>query len=130
MWQDLRSTLPTPASLSFVLAAFVTGCGASADLDKAKAVVETSLNKWKQAGKPQELTQQAIDIAEPDWKAGYRLLDYELKNVSAQPQQGPRIVVQLNLQDRAGKKLSKQVAYEVILGDKVRIGRDAFHVEQ
>jgi hypothetical protein len=69
----------------------------------------------------------AITIAEPDWQAGYRLLDYELKDASAQPQQGPRVVVVLNLQDRAGKKVNKEVAYEVILEDKVRIGRDAFH---
>ena len=53
-----------------------------------------------------------------------------MKNASAQPQQGPRVVVMLHLQDRAGKKVSKEVAYEVIFKDqnKVSIGRDAFHV--
>jgi len=112
-----------------VLLVLVSGCGTTPDLDRAQKVVRTALEAWK-AGDPKQLTDQGIDIAEPDWKAGYRLLDYELKNASAQPQQGPRVVVVLHLQNRAGKKLSKEVAYEVIFKDqnKVSIGRDAFHV--
>jgi hypothetical protein len=112
-----------------VLLVLVSGCGTKPDLDGAQKVVRTALEAWK-AGDPKQLTDQGIDMAEPDWKAGDRLLDYELKNASAQPQQGPRVVVVLHLQNRAGKKLSKEVAYEVIFKDqnKVSIGRDAFHV--
>ena len=113
-----------------VLLVLVSGCGVKADLDRADKVVRTSLDAWKGGGNPKQLTDQGIEIAEPDWKAGYRLLDYQVKNASAQPQQGPRVVVMLHLQDRAGKKVSKEVAYEVIFKDqnKVSIGRDAFHV--
>jgi hypothetical protein len=116
------------STLVFLLV-FIGGCG-KVDLDRASKVVKTSLEAWKGGGNPQQLTEQGIEIAEPDWKAGYRLLDYELKNASAQPQQGPRVVVVLQLQDRAGKKVSKEVAYEVIFKEqnKVSIGRDAFHV--
>jgi hypothetical protein len=113
-----------------VLLTFASGCGPKADLDRADKAVRAALDVWKSGGTPQQLTDPAIDIAEPDWKAGYRLLDYQLKNASAQPQQGPRVVVVLHLQSRAGKKVSKEVAYEVIFKDpnKVSIGRDAFHV--
>jgi len=40
------------------------------------------------------------------------------------------VVIVLTLQNRGGKKLSKEVAYEVIFKDRNRasIGRDAFHV--
>ena len=120
----LGSTAPV------ALLVFFCGCGAKAELGRAEQVVKTSLEAWKAAETPQQLTDRAIDIAEPDWKAGYRLLDFQVKNASAQPQQGPRVVVVLTLQNRAGKKLSKEVAYEVIFKDhnKVSIGRDAFHV--
>jgi hypothetical protein len=103
------------------------GCGGGPDLEKAKASVKTSLDHWKQAGNPKQLADQSIDIADPDWQAGYRLLNYELKDASALPQQGPRVVVVLNLQDKAGRKVNKEVAYEVLMQDKIRIGRDAFH---
>jgi hypothetical protein len=108
----------------------VSGCGTKPDLNRAEQVVRTALEAWKGGGNPQQLADQAIEIAEPDWKAGFRLLDYQLKDASAQPQQGPRVVVVLTLQGRAGKKLSKEVAYEVIFKDqdKASIGRDAFHV--
>jgi hypothetical protein len=113
-----------------VLVVFACGCGTKANLDRAEKAVRTSLEAWKGGGTPQQLAGQAIEIAEPDWKAGHRLLDFELKHASAQPQQGPRVVVVLHLQNRAGKKVSKEVAYEVIFKDqhKVSIGRDAFHV--
>ncbi|HEY8505851.1 MAG TPA: hypothetical protein VIL46_14800 [Gemmataceae bacterium] len=113
-----------------VLLILAPGCGGKPDLDRAEQVVRTALDAWKGGGKPEQLNGQGIQIAEPDWSAGYRLLDYELKNASAQPQQGPRVVVVLHLQDRAGKKVSSEVAYEVIFKDpdKVSIGRDAFHI--
>src|SRR6476660_944507 len=115
-----------------VLVAFIplSGCGPRADLGRAEDVVKTSLEAWKGGENPQQLTGRSIDIAEPDWKAGYRLIDYQVKNASSQPQQGPRVVVVLTLQGRGGKTLSKEVAYEVIFkdGNRASIGRDAFHI--
>jgi hypothetical protein len=113
-----------------VLLVLVSGCGSKVDLNRAEKVVRTALEAWKGGGNPKQLADQGIEIVEPDWKAGYRLLNYELKNASAQPQQGPRVVVVLHLQTRAGKKVRQEVAYEVIFKDqnKVSIGRDAFHI--
>jgi hypothetical protein len=117
-------------AIVFALNLLVSGCGPSTDLGRAEEVVKTSLGAWKGGEKPQQLTDRSIDIAEPDWKAGYRLVDFQVKNASSQPQQGPRVVVVLTLQGRGGKTLSKEVAYEVIFKDHNRasIGRDAFHV--
>ncbi len=123
-----RSCLVGPALLGALL---LPGCGGdSADLNKAKAALETSLEKWKTGGTWQQLKDQAIDITDPDWSAGYRLLDFNVKDVSTQPQQGSRVVVVLKLQNRAGKQTSKEVGYEVNIKDRVNIGRDPFHIAQ
>lgn len=114
--------------LSLALLLFVLGCGAKTDLETPRTAVETLLERWKKGATLRQLAGEAMQVADPDWEAGYRLLDFKVTDVSAQPQQGPRVVVVLNLQDRAGKKMSKEVAYEVMPGEKVRIGRDAFHV--
>ncbi|MCC6418756.1 MAG: hypothetical protein IT429_11020 [Gemmataceae bacterium] len=126
----MTSILPPArrSSFAFVLLVYLSGCGAGPDLNRAEAAVKTCMDKWKEGGTPQQLADKTIEITDPDWKAGYRLLDYQLKAVSAQPQQGPRVIVTLNLQSRAGKKMKKEVAYEVLIKDKVQIGRDAFHV--
>jgi hypothetical protein len=112
-----------------VLLALVAGCGGGPDLDKSKEVVKTALDKWKGGAIPADLSGDAITMSDPDWLASSKLLDYELKDASAQPQQGPRVVVKLNLQNRAGKKLDKEIAYEVLIQDgKTTISRDPFHV--
>jgi hypothetical protein len=111
--------------------ALLAGCGGpKEDLKKAKAVVETSLNHWKSGESADKLAGQGIEIVDEDWKAGNKLLDYTIKSATSLPQQGPRVVVLLNMQQRNGKKSNTEVAYEVILKDKVKIGRDAFHVPQ
>jgi hypothetical protein len=114
----------------FVLLSLIVGCGGGPDLDKSKTVVTTALDKWKAGATPADLSGDGITITDPDWRAGAKLLAYELKDASGQPQQGPRVVVTLNVQDRAGKKHNKEVAYEVRVEDgKATIGRDAFHLE-
>src|SRR5688572_31391065 len=116
--------------VALTLMALIAGCGGGPDLDKSKAVVKTALDKWKSGALPADLNSDSITINDPDWLSGAKLLDYELKDASGQPQQGPRVIVKLNLQNRAGKKLDKEVAYEVLTkDDKTTIGRDAFHVE-
>src|SRR3954464_8599685 len=113
------------SAIGVALVVLVAGCG-KPELARAEQVVRTALEVWKGGGTPRQLTDQAIAIADPDWAAGYRLLDFQVKNASAQPQQGPRVVVVLQLEGRAGKRLSREVAYEVTFKDQntVSIGRD------
>lgn len=109
--------------------AFSSGCKAKDDLPKSRSVVETALNSWKNGEDTKSLANQNIEMTDPDWFAGAKLLDFTVKDASSQPQQGPRVVVVLNLQDRAGRKKETEIAYEVIQsGKQSKIGRDAFHV--
>src|SRR5262249_5146278 len=107
------------APLSLLL--FVAGCGSGDNLDRASNVVTTALTEWKNGGSPQKLVERGIDIAEPDWNSHYRLLDFKVDDASEQPQQGPRVVVVLNLQSPKGAKLTREVAYEVIMKSKQRV---------
>jgi hypothetical protein len=116
--------------LPCALLVLLAGCGAKEDLGKAKSSVETCLVAWKKGDPPKSLAGQGIEITDPDWSAGNKLLDFTVKNVTSQAQQGPRVVVVLNMQNRAGKKVNTEVAYEVLLKDKIQVGRDAFHVPQ
>jgi hypothetical protein len=92
--------------------------------------VETALESWKKAEKSKDLTSRGVEIQDEDWDAGQKLLDFNIKSVTSMPQQGPRAVVTLNLQNKTGMKKDKEVAYEVILADKTmsKIRRDPFHV--
>jgi len=128
MEKALRATIWAFAAMALFSIAGLTGCGPKDDLKKAHTVVETALNSWKNGEKAQQVAAHGIDIVDDDWKAGHKLIDYTIKSASSQPQQGPRVVVLLNLQRRNGKKLDTEVAYEVIMTDKVKIGRDPFHV--
>lgn len=105
-----------------------TGCGPKEDFNKAKTSVELALASWKKGENAKQLTSQGIEIVDPDWATGHRLLDYTIKNVSSQPQQGPRVVVAVNLQNKAGKKVNTEIAYEVSMKDTVKISRDPFHI--
>ena len=115
--------------VAIVLIVLVSGCRARDDVPKARTVVETELNSWKNNEDPKTLLSQNIEIVDPDWSSGSRLLNYTVKDAASLPQQGPRVVVLLNLQSKAGKKSDSEVAYEVLMKDKLaKIGRDAFHV--
>ena len=130
MKYTLRNNVLRIAVFALSVLALSSGCGRKDDLNKARSVVETSLNSWKMAEDPNKLVTQGIEINDPDWQSGQQLLGYSVKSVSSQPQQGPRVVVVLNMQDKSGKKIDTEVAYEVILTDKAKIGRDVFHVPQ
>jgi hypothetical protein len=118
------------AGFAFCLLVFVPGCGPKDDLKKARSVVETALESWKKAEKSKDLASRGIEILDEDWNAGQKLLDFNIKSVTSVPQQGPRAVVLLNLQNKSGKKKDTEIAYEVILTDKTmsKIRRDPFHV--
>jgi hypothetical protein len=126
--RSLPIHVPSIAATVVAMLFFLSGCGPKEDLNKAKSSVETALNHWKSGEPADKLASQGIEMFDEDWKAGAKLLDYSIKNSASMPQQGPRVVVTLNLQRRNGKKADTEVAYEVLMKDKIKIGRDAFHV--
>jgi hypothetical protein len=124
----MNTKLVRTVAAGLLLVATMSGCGKKDDPNKARAVVETALDSWKKGEDPNHLVAGNIEFTDPDRKAGQRLLDFTIKSAVSQPQQGPRVVVVLNLQSQAGKKSTTEVAYEVILSEPIKIGRDAFHV--
>ncbi len=127
-WDPIRHFRGVRACLVLAALVALSGCAAKPDLGKASNVVETALDSWKKGEDPRQLASRGIEITDPDWSGGNRLLEYTVKSTTAQPQQGPRVVVVLKMQDRAGKTVQSEVAYEVLLNDGIKIGRDAFHV--
>jgi len=111
-------------------ASIVQGCGNGSSkpaVDKAEAVVETFLDAWSRGESSDKFADpdQPIHGADPDWKAGYRLLSF-LTVDSTPSQEAPhsfRCRVALSLKDRQGRKVEKEVVYGVQLGEKCVIRR-------
>lgn len=96
--------------------------------NKAKSLVQTSLDGWKNGENPSQMASHSIEIHDPDWKKGHKLLDFSIKSSLEMPQQGPRVVVMLTTQEKGKKQKTTEVAYEVIVGEKSKISRDPFHI--
>src|SRR5207302_525453 len=115
----------------FIVAACLTvGCGkdpAKQALAKAEVAVDEMLDAWARGEAPEKLAEgRSIRASDPDWKAGYRLSSF--LSVEAKPADGKpdhvRCRVALSLQDRKGKKVDKEVVYDVQMSDPIVIGRD------
>ena len=132
---------PNPAKRLLVLSALLilmllgplSGCGGKRslpeqDLDQARKGMQSALDAWKKGGPPpkQGAISPQVEITDPDWAAGYRLAKYDIKAVEGLEGANARSRVVLSLQNRQGKKLEKEVVYEIRLGEKVVIGRDPF----
>ena len=114
------------AALSSLLGA---GCGKSPppQPDRAEALVEQSLDAWVR-GEPADAfggPDNAVQVTDPDWKAGWRLLSF--LNIGARPSpETPgrfHCRVALSLRDPKGKKVDKEVVYDVQLGPPGVISR-------
>src|SRR5205807_3206448 len=106
------------------------GCGKRSPqqpAEKAEAVVDQVLDAWTRGESFGKFAgpQQPIQASDPDWKAGYRLLSFLTAEAKQNPEQPDhvRCRVALSLQDRTGKKVDKEVVYDVQLGDTIIIGR-------
>lgn len=115
-----------------VLTLFLPGCGngpAKQPAARAEAAVEEFLDSWSRGVSPDgdrfAGANQPIQATDPDWKAGCRLLSF--LSIEAKPDKGApdhvRCRVALSLMDRKGKKVDKEVVYDVQVGDKSVITR-------
>jgi hypothetical protein len=120
--------LPVAAVVVWALAA--QGCGKrppNQPADKAEAALEAFLDSWSRGAAPDKFAGpgHALQGTDPDWAAGHRLLSF--LSVESQPAEGAphrfRCRVALSLQDRMGKKVDKEVVYDVQLGEKSVISR-------
>lgn len=113
-----------------LLALFAPGCGKSDPnklVHKAERDVEEFLDAWSRGEPPDKFagSEGPIQGADPDWKAGYRLMSF-LSDEAKQSQDAPdhvRCQVALYLQDQKGRKWDKKVVYDVQVGEKSVIRR-------
>jgi hypothetical protein len=118
---------------ALVLAALaLQGCAKDSSkkrLNKAEAALDQVLDSWARGESPEKFADpnQPLQADDPDWKAGTRLLSF-LNSETIPDDKGPnhfRFRVALSLQDRQGKKLQKEVFYDVEIGDKTTIARSS-----
>jgi hypothetical protein len=104
------------------------GCGkAPQPKDKAERALEEFLAAWSRGEPPDQFADanRPIQGADPDWKTGHRLLSFLCADAK-QSEEAPdhvRCRVALSLQDKKGKRLNKDVVYDVQLGDKCVLSR-------
>ncbi len=106
------------------------GCGRGPPkqpAEKAEAVVEQFLDAWSRGDSPERFAapDRPIQVTDPDWRAGYRLVSF----LGVEARQSPdspdhvRCRFALSLRDRKGRKVDKEVVYDVKLGDTTVIAR-------
>lgn len=119
---------PLLYAATILMAVVVTGCGKPQQPgDKAERVVEKFLDAWSRGELSDKFAHadQPIQGTDPDWKAGQRLLSF-LCDEAKPSQETPghvRCRVALTLQDQKGKRIDKEVEYDVQLGEKSLITR-------
>jgi hypothetical protein len=118
-------------SVALMIAALVvSGCHkdeAKQSTEKAERALDQFLNAWTMKEPPDKFASgdKSIRGTDPDWQGGARLLSFltaDSKPVDGSPSR-VRCRVALSLQEKSGKKVEKQVDYDVELGEPVVISR-------
>jgi hypothetical protein len=113
-----------------VFALFLAGCHkdeAKQSTEKAERAIDQFLNAWTMKEPPDKFASgdKSLRGTDPDWQGGARLLSFltaESKPVDGSPSR-VRCRVALSLEEKSGKKVEKQVDYDVELGEPVVISR-------
>lgn len=112
---------PTAALAAALIAVCASGCNSgrapSRDLDEsaARAALGEALNAWK-AGRPHDdpsASDPDFRVADEDWLAGRRLLDFEI--LPGEETVGPRLIcpVLLVMEGPGGRRTEARVTYLV-----------------
>jgi hypothetical protein len=116
--------------LVFVSAALFSGCGQApslVDLDAARAQVDNGLRAWKQGQEFGSLESGPTPMRffDTDWQTGWKLLTYEIKEVTAGDNATGRVQVSLSVQNEEGKRIDKDVIY-VFDKTNLAVARDPY----
>jgi hypothetical protein len=113
------------------LAASAAGCGGpakptvpQAELDRAQAALQATLDAWKKGGRPGPIRGRVADVTDPDWAAGLRLVDYMIYGADGRPGEPIRCGAALSLRDRLGKTVMRDTVYLVRGGGPFIISRE------
>jgi len=114
-----------------LVALTLQGCGKDPARDtrnKASAALDRVLDAWARGESPDKCAAgQPIQLVDPDWKAGYRLVSFltdETAPTDGKPDEWVRCRVALALKDRKGRTMEKKVVYLVKMGDPIVISRE------
>jgi|SRR5579875_2911277 len=103
--------------LAPALAAAPLGCGGAkpADPDQARATLAMALDAWRDGRTIDDVTNGSppIVVADPLWKAGYKLSRYQVAEDARGAGFDLKIPVELWLEDPKGKAVQEKVKYTV-----------------
>ncbi len=85
------------------------------DSGRAKELLVTVLDDWKQRRALDPRRQTPIRFADDDWTAGLHLVDYRINEDGFPLRPFKNVKVALTLRDRQGNVLQKQAAYQIVL---------------
>jgi hypothetical protein len=102
---------------ALILASPPIGCGGQkpADPDQARATLAMALDAWRDGRTIDDVTNGSppITVADPSWKAGFKLSRYQVAETARQAGFDLRIPVELWLEDPKGKPVQEKVKYTV-----------------
>jgi hypothetical protein len=102
------------ASLALVI---IAGCGQlkPADPNQARETLSLALNAWRDGRSVDEITSgnPPITVADPSWKAGFKLTSYQLSEATKSSGFDLNIPVELSLVDPKGNAVREKVKYTV-----------------
>jgi hypothetical protein len=105
------------AGLMALTLAAAPGCGRQqpADPDQARATLATALDAWRDGRTIDDVTNghPPITVADPSWKAGYKLSRYQVAETARAAGFDLKIPVELWLEDPKGKPVQEKVKYTV-----------------
>jgi hypothetical protein len=123
-----RTVLTFFAALLFASA--LPGCGGPqpADPDKARATLAMALDAWRDGRTIDEVTNGSppIVVADPEWKAGFKLSRYQVAETTRVAGFDLKIPVELWLQDPKGKAVQEKVKYTVSVAPAQTVIRAPF----
>jgi hypothetical protein len=100
-----------------LVAGLPLGCGspAPADPDQARATLAMALDGWRDGKSLDDVTNgsPSITVADPDWKAGFKLSRYQVAETTRAAGFDLKIPVELWLEDPKGKAVQQKVKYTV-----------------
>ncbi len=107
----------------------MAGCraqrAAEASSARARDALAAGLDAWKRGEGPEVLARQApaIYFSDRDWREGQKLLEYRLAGEPTSFGYAVQYTAILGLQDKAGRKHSKSVIYDVNTDSAISVAR-------
>jgi ligand-binding SRPBCC domain-containing protein len=111
---------------------FTPGCKrtlSQKELDQGRASLETGLQAWQKGERPDALQKLTppLHFRDEDWMKGMRLTAWEITSTNGSVSDlTPRYEVVLSLLDRNGKKIQRQVVYQIERKETIAIVRHPY----